>query len=106
MQMATKAEVNGLYAAGLIKGIAPVLVGPGVLRRADRHRHLPDPLFRGYLIGAGIMVIGGLVDVFLGVQAAGKSPEQVTKPLTSVANKAAVPTPAAAPTAPARLAPA
>ena len=40
-------------------------------------------LFIGYLIGAGIMLIGGLVEVFLGVQAAGKSLEQVTKPLTS-----------------------
>ena len=29
------------------------------------------------------MLIGGLVEVFLGVQAAGKSLEQVTKPLTS-----------------------
>jgi hypothetical protein len=29
------------------------------------------------------MLIGGLIEVFLGVQAAGKSLEQVTKPLTS-----------------------
>jgi MFS family permease len=40
-------------------------------------------LFVGYLIGAGIMLIGGLVEVFLGVNAAGKSLEAVTKPLTS-----------------------
>ena len=40
-------------------------------------------LFIGYLVGAAIMLIGGLVEVFLGVQAAGKSLEQVTKPLTS-----------------------
>jgi hypothetical protein len=46
-------------------------------------------LFVGYLIGAGIMVIGGLVEVFLGVNAAGKSLEQVTKPLTSVTDEAA-----------------
>jgi hypothetical protein len=45
------------------------------------------------LVGAGIMLIGGLVEVFLGVNAAGKSLEQVTTPLTSVAGKA---TPAAA----------
>ena len=30
------------------------------------------------------MIIGGLVETFLGVNAAGKSLEQVTKPLTSV----------------------
>ena len=35
------------------------------------------------------MLIGGLVEVFIGVQAAGKSLEQVTTPLTSVADKAA-----------------
>jgi MFS family permease len=40
-------------------------------------------LFWGYVVGAGIMLIGGLVEVFLGVQAAGKSLEAVTKPLTA-----------------------
>ena len=45
------------------------------------------------------MLIGGLVEVFLGVNAAGKSLEQVTKPRTSVADEAAGPTTAAAPTA-------
>jgi hypothetical protein len=45
--------------------------------------HSGTGLFVGYLIGAGIMLIGGLVEVFLGVQAAGKSLEQITKPLTS-----------------------
>ena len=52
-------------------------------------------LFIGYLIGAAIMLIGGLVEVFLGVNAAGKSLEQVTKPLTSV-DAPAPPAPAAA----------
>ena len=46
------------------------------------------------------MIIGGLVEVFLGVQAAGKSLEQITKPITSVDDEAATPTgPTAAPTA-------
>jgi hypothetical protein len=54
-------------------------------------------LFVGYLIGAGIMIIGGLVEIFLGVNAAGKSLEQVTKPLTSVdGDAAAAPTTKAA----------
>ena len=39
-------------------------------------------LFIGYLIGAGIMLIGGLVEAFLRVQAACKSDEEVPKPLT------------------------
>ena len=36
------------------------------------------------MIGAAIMLAGGIVEVFLGVNAAGKSLEQVTKPLTSI----------------------
>jgi hypothetical protein len=46
-----------------------------------------------FAIGA---VFGGLVEVFLGVQAAGTSLEQVTKPLTSVASTATSAEPAAA----------
>src|SRR5262249_33017991 len=54
----------------------------------------------GYLIGAGIMIIGGLDEVCLGANAAGKSLEQVTKPITSVDVQRATPTgPTAAPTA-------
>jgi MFS family permease len=54
-------------------------------------------LFWGYVIGAGIMLAGGLVEVFLGVQAAGKSLEQVTKPLTAAGDT--TPAPPAAPAA-------
>jgi MFS family permease len=43
-------------------------------------------LFIGYLIGAGIMIIGGVVEVAIGIDAEGKSLETVTKPLTSVAD--------------------
>ncbi len=38
----------------------------------------------GYLIGAAVMVIGGLVEVFLGVDAEGKSLEDVADPLSRV----------------------
>jgi MFS family permease len=40
-------------------------------------------LFIGYLIGAGIMIAGGVVELVLGIKAEGKSLESVTKPLTS-----------------------
>ncbi len=53
-------------------------------------------LFIGYLVGAAIMLIGGLVEVFLGVNAAGKSLVAITKPLTSVSGDAAPAAPAAA----------
>jgi MFS family permease len=44
----------------------------------------PGKLFVGYLIGAGIMIVGGIVDVFLGVDAEGKSLEEVAPPLAAV----------------------
>ena len=144
--MATKAEVNAVYAAGLIQGITlnattqtimwvtifffasagasaayltvsetwPIEIraeaiaiffaigciagalGPAFYGALIGNGSSRTPLFIGYLIGAGIMVIGGLVEVFLGVNAAGKSLEQVTKPLTSVSDEAAAPTTKAA----------
>jgi MFS family permease len=40
-------------------------------------------LFIGYLVGAGIMMLGGVVELVFGINAEGKSLESVTKPLTS-----------------------
>ena len=39
------------------------------------------PLFYGYLLGAGVMIVGGLVAAFIGVAAEGKSLEDVATPL-------------------------
>lgn len=44
----------------------------------------PSRLFVGYLIGAGVMVLGGVVDIFLGVDAEGRSLEEVAPPLSAV----------------------
>ena len=41
-------------------------------------------LFIGYLIGAGAMIIGGIVEIVLGVPAEGKSLEDVADPLSLV----------------------
>jgi MFS family permease len=41
-------------------------------------------LFIGYLVGAGIMLLGGVVEVLIGINAEGKSLESITKPLTVV----------------------
>ena len=38
----------------------------------------------GYLIGGGVMIIGGLVEVFLGINAEGKPLEQVARSLTEL----------------------
>lgn len=47
----------------------------------------PGKLFIGYLIGAAVMIVGGLVEVFLGVDAEGKSLEDVAAPLSAVASR-------------------
>jgi MFS family permease len=39
-------------------------------------------LFIGYLIGASVMLIGGTVEIFLGVNAEGRSLEDIAKPLS------------------------
>ncbi len=48
----------------------------------------PNRLYFGYLLGAGAMIVGGLVAVFLAVDAEGKSLEEVAKPLSVVAKPA------------------
>jgi len=48
----------------------------------------PNALYWGYLLGAGAMILGGLVAAFLGVSAEGKSLEDVARPLSVVAKPA------------------
>jgi hypothetical protein len=43
----------------------------------------PIGLFIGYVVGGAIMVLGGIVELLIGIKAEGKSLETVTKPLTS-----------------------
>jgi MFS family permease len=47
--------------------------------------HDPDKLYWGYLLGAGAMILGGLVAAFFAVDAEGKSLEDIAKPLSVVA---------------------
>jgi MFS family permease len=44
----------------------------------------PTRLFAGYLIGAGVMVIGGIVEIVLGVRAERRPLESVAQPLSAV----------------------
>jgi MFS family permease len=62
--------------------IGPVFYGALIGDGAD-----PTKLFVGYLIGAGVMVVGGLIEVFLGVDAEGRSLEEVAAPLSAVAHR-------------------
>jgi MFS family permease len=63
----------------------------------DGHDHFK--LFIGYLIGSAVMIIGGVVDVFLGVAAEGQSLEDVASPLSSVSKPSALSNVTAAPRA-------
>src|SRR5580693_8278811 len=65
--------------AQIFGAIAPLLYGVLIGNGTNR-----TGLTIGYLIGGGIMIIGGLVEVFLGIDAEGKSLEQVARPLTEV----------------------
>ena len=47
----------------------------------------PGKLFIGYLIGAGVMAIGGIVEAVIGIDAEGKSLEDVAAPLSAVTSR-------------------
>ncbi|MGZ8218985.1 MFS transporter [Methylomagnum sp.] len=44
----------------------------------------PGRLFVGYLVGAGFMMVGGIVELWLGVRAEQRSLEDIARPLSSV----------------------
>jgi MFS family permease len=48
----------------------------------------PDKLYLGYLLGAGAMILGGVIAIFFAVDAEGKSLEDVARPLSVVAKPA------------------
>jgi len=47
----------------------------------------PGKLFIGYLIGAAVMIIGGVVEIVLGVNAEGRPLEEVATPLSAVTTR-------------------
>ncbi len=68
------------FAIGTIAGaLGPAFYGALIGDGTD-----PTGLFIGYLVGAGIMILGGVVEWLIGIDAEGKSLEAVTKPLTAV----------------------
>jgi MFS family permease len=66
----------GCIAGALGPAFYGALIGDGSSRTG---------LFVGYLVGAGIMILGGIVELLIGINAEGKSLETVTKPLTAAA---------------------
>jgi MFS family permease len=63
--------------AQIAGAIAPLIFGNLIGDGSSR-----GPLVGGYVIGAGIMLIGGLVALFMGVDAEGKGLEAITDPLS------------------------
>lgn len=75
--------ISYLFAIGQIVGaIAPTVFGAMI----GDGKHT-GPLTAGYFLGAGLMIIGGIVALIFGVDAAGKSLEDITDPLTLAAKK-------------------
>lgn len=68
------------YAIGTAVGgiIGPLLFGKLI---ATGHK---DPVAIAFLIGAAVMALGGVVDLFFGVKAAGVQLEEIARPLTAV----------------------
>jgi hypothetical protein len=74
------------FAIGCIAGaIGPAFYGALIGDGSSR-----TGLFVGYLVGAGIMILGGIVELLIGINAEGKSLETVTKPLSATTPAPAV----------------
>jgi MFS family permease len=72
--------ISYFFAIGQIFGsIAPLLFGILVGNGTDR-----GPLTIGYFLGAGIMILGGVIAAIFGVDAERKSLETITQPLSVV----------------------
>jgi MFS family permease len=68
-----------VYAAGTLVGgvLAPTLFGFLISTKS------PQAVFGGYLLGAGMMVAGGLVELVIGVEASRRMLEDVAAPLSA-----------------------
>ncbi len=72
--------ISYFFAIGQGAGaLGPVIFGALIGDGTER-----GPLFLGYLLGAGLMIAGGLVAFFLGIDAERKSLEDIAEPLTKV----------------------
>jgi MFS family permease len=68
------------YATGTIVGGfgGPLLFG-ALIQSGD-----PGQIFIGYLIGAGVMIVGGVIQALMGVEAAQRDLEDIAPPLSAV----------------------
>ena len=68
--------------AQVVGALGPVLFGALVGEGKER-----GPLFWGYVLASAIMVIGGVVAMFIGVDAEGKGLEDIADPLSRVSGE-------------------
>ncbi len=74
--------ISYVFSVGqLVGAVAPVLYGALIGDGTSR-----TPLFWGYMIGAVVMIFGGVIAGVFGVSAAGRSLEDVTAPLSIVSS--------------------
>ncbi len=59
-------------------------LGPVLYGHLIGSGHDPHKLFIGYLIGAGFMLVGGVVEIVLGVAAEGRNLEAIASPLSAI----------------------
>ena len=67
------------YATGTIVGGfgGPLLFG-ALIQSGD-----PGQIFIGYVVGAAVMIIGGVIQALMGVEAAGRDLEDIAPPLSA-----------------------
>lgn len=72
------------YAIGTaVGGISGPLLFGALIDHASASHHI-TAVAVGYFVGAALMVVGGVVEAFLGVRAEGQSLESIAEPLTAV----------------------
>src|SRR4051794_35138133 len=92
--METRAMANAFfYATGTIVGGfgGPLLFG-ALIQSGD-----PSQIFIGYLIGAAVMIAGGVIQALMGVEAAGRDLEDIAPPLSAQGEQLEEPAEAADP---------
>jgi MFS family permease len=62
--------------------------GPLVYGHLVGNGHDPFKLFIGYLIGSAVMILGGVIEILLGIAAEGRSLEDIARPLSVVRHAA------------------
>ena len=79
--MEVRAKAIGLFfaIAQCSGALGPVIYGALIGAGSD-----PTLLFWGYLLGAGVMILGGIVALIFGVAAERKSLEDIATPLNAV----------------------